>query len=135
LLCLCILCVIYVLFCVFCVNSVVLCVFVCKCALYYCYRASTQLQLTNISHRIIFSPTFLEGFIFLISVYTLNAARVSAFSNYVTLKIKFRVKVNLPLHMSGKKAGGVDIRVAPVILNLVIGCRCVVIFAPRRCTL
>ena len=27
--------------------------FVCKCVLYYCHRALTQLQLTNISHNII----------------------------------------------------------------------------------
>ena len=28
--------------------------FVCKCVLYYCHRVATQLQLTNISHHIIY---------------------------------------------------------------------------------
>jgi hypothetical protein len=34
------------------VNSVSLCCSVCKCALCYCHRVSTQLQLTNISYHI-----------------------------------------------------------------------------------
>jgi len=34
--------------------TVLFCVlFVCKCVLYYCYRVSTQLHLTNISYQII----------------------------------------------------------------------------------
>jgi hypothetical protein len=45
---LCMLCAVYSVFIVsFCV------LFVCKCVLYYCYRASTQSQLTNISYHII----------------------------------------------------------------------------------
>jgi len=43
----------YVLFCTFCFNCVVLCIFVCKCVLYYCHRVSTHLQLTNMSCHII----------------------------------------------------------------------------------
>ena len=31
------------------VNFIVLCIFVCKCVLYYGHQVSTQLQLTNIS--------------------------------------------------------------------------------------
>jgi hypothetical protein len=53
LLCLCILIVMYVLFCIFCFNALLCVLFVCKCVLYYCYRVSTQLQLTNISYHII----------------------------------------------------------------------------------
>ena len=34
-------------------QCVVLCIFMCKCVLYYCHRASTQLQLTNISYHIV----------------------------------------------------------------------------------
>jgi len=58
---------------------------------------------------IIFPPKFLEVFMFLILAYILNAARISGFSNYITLKRKFRVERKLPLHMSGRKAGGVDV--------------------------
>jgi hypothetical protein len=32
-------------------HCVVLCIFVCKCVLYYCNRVSIQLQLTNISYH------------------------------------------------------------------------------------
>jgi hypothetical protein len=44
----------YVLFVLFYVLFVLFCVlFVCKCVLNYCHRVATQLQLTNISYRII----------------------------------------------------------------------------------
>jgi hypothetical protein len=49
LLCFRILIVMYVLFCVFCFIVLFYVVFVCKCVMYYCHRASTQLLLTNIS--------------------------------------------------------------------------------------
>ena len=53
LLCLCGLIVIYVSFYVL-YFIVLFCVlFVCKCVLYYCQRVSTQLQLANISYRIV----------------------------------------------------------------------------------
>jgi uncharacterized membrane protein len=35
------------------VICVVLLLFVCKCVLYYCHRATTQLQLTNITYHIL----------------------------------------------------------------------------------
>jgi len=53
LLCLCILIVTYVILWVF-YFIVLFCVlFVCNCVLYYCHRVATQLQLKNISYRII----------------------------------------------------------------------------------
>ena len=50
LLCLFITIIMYVLFCVFCFIVLFCVLFVCKCVLYYCHRASTQLQSTNISY-------------------------------------------------------------------------------------
>jgi len=50
LLCLCIHIFMYVPFWVFCFIVLFCVLFVCKCALYYCYRLSTQLHLTNISY-------------------------------------------------------------------------------------
>ena len=43
----------YVPFCVFCYIVLFCVLFVCKCALYYYHRVSTQLQLTNISYHIV----------------------------------------------------------------------------------
>jgi hypothetical protein len=43
----------YVPFCVFCFSVLSCALFVYKCVLYYCYRVSTPLHLTNISYRII----------------------------------------------------------------------------------
>jgi hypothetical protein len=40
----------FVVLCIVCVDCVVLCIFLCKCVLYYCHQVSTQLQLTNISY-------------------------------------------------------------------------------------
>jgi hypothetical protein len=52
LLCLCIQIVMYVLFWVFCFIVFFCVLFVCKCVLYYCQWASTQVQLSNISYII-----------------------------------------------------------------------------------
>ena len=41
-------CSMYYLFCI------VLCIFLCKCTLYFCHRVTTQLQFTNISYHIIY---------------------------------------------------------------------------------
>jgi hypothetical protein len=54
LLCLCILLVTYGPLCVFCFIVLFYVLFVCKCVLYYCHRASIQLQLTNLSHHIMY---------------------------------------------------------------------------------
>jgi len=47
-----ILIVVYVLFWVFCLIVLFCVLFVCKCVLYYCHWASTQLQLTNMSYHV-----------------------------------------------------------------------------------
>ena len=54
LLCLCILIVMYVMFCIFCFIVLFCVLFMCKCVPYYCHRVSTQMQLSNISYRIIY---------------------------------------------------------------------------------
>jgi hypothetical protein len=49
----------YVPFRVFCFIVLFRVLFVCNCTvLYYCHRVSTQLQLTNISYRVIYLQTF-----------------------------------------------------------------------------
>jgi hypothetical protein len=50
-LCLCILIVMYVVFCVFCCILLFCVLFVCDCVLFYCHRASTQLQLKYVSYH------------------------------------------------------------------------------------
>jgi hypothetical protein len=57
LLSLCILIVMYVLLCIFSFIVLFYVLFVSKCVLYYCYRVSTQLQLTNISNISFLAPT------------------------------------------------------------------------------
>ena len=49
-LCLCILIVVHFLFPKFCFIFLFCLLFICKCVLYYYYRVSTQLQLTNMYH-------------------------------------------------------------------------------------
>jgi hypothetical protein len=46
-LCLRIFIIMYVIFCIFCFTVLFCVLFVCKCVLHYCYRMSTQAQLTN----------------------------------------------------------------------------------------
>jgi len=53
--CLYILIVIYVFFCVFCVNVLFCVLLVCKCAPYYCHRAST-IAVNKIYHIISIQP-------------------------------------------------------------------------------
>ena len=70
----CVLFVSIVLFCALFVSVVLFCALfvsiVCICVLYYCHRVATQLQLTNISYRIIFlfsqAPDAIRGPIILV---------------------------------------------------------------------
>ena len=60
-------------------STVLFCVLsVCKCVLYYCYRASTQLQITNISYIISYQSICL-------SFITLHAKNQRLFFIYLLL--------------------------------------------------